>query len=169
VTVTSEISIQLREDGNELYSQANAKNITSAIKKEKLQEAMECFEKALKTSRSDLNAAASACKNYAKTSLCLLAMLEDEHSSDKKECYAKAISYFSQALLYGKKCKDIKWIGEIVELYGNTVEEAIQKYQELKEVERIIVYESFAHVMVDDIYQVDLHTVIARLLLQKAL
>ena len=165
----AETSVQLREDGNELYSQANAENLSLSAKKEKLQEAMMCYERALKSSGSDFHAAASACKNHAKTALCLLALYEDDHCQEKKECYVKAISYFSQAWFYGEKCKDNEWKDNIFVLYGKTIKEALEKYQGLERKERIRIYESFSGVIVDDIYQINLHTEIAKLLLHQAL
>ena len=61
---------------------------------------MAYFEKSLKTAENDIDAAASACKNYAKTAQCLLEMCEDDDGPEKKEYYVKVISHFSQALYY---------------------------------------------------------------------
>ena len=142
-------STKWRTTGNEYYYVAKTKHIGPIVKEKNLQEAIKCYQKALDTAGSDFEVAASAAKNYAKTSYELL-QLCSESDEELKIFYCKeCLEHFSKGVEYGEECKSLKWIQELEVLYRNMFDEVMDICYEAVPTtrQRIIVLESFCCVI----------------------
>ena len=139
-----------RAEGNEYYNIATKRDgIAPVLKRSKLQEAIKCYQKALNSAGSDLDAASSAAKNYAKTSYELLRMCSSEDGEMKNYFYRECLEHYSKALEYGEECKSPEWLQQIEILYRELFDEVLDACYELVPTtqQRIAWLESFCCVI----------------------
>jgi len=149
-TQISPTSTRWRTEGNEYYHAATKQNgIAPVLKRSKLQEAIKCYQKALNSAGSDLSAASSAAKNYAKASYELLQLCSSDDNEMKMYFYRECLEHYNKALEYGEGCKSLEWLQQIEILYRELYNEVMVVCYEVFQTtpQRITLLESFCCVI----------------------
>ncbi len=159
-----------RQEGNVHYKKAFAQGLAPTLKKSRIQEALNCYNKAIVEASGDSESMASATKNYAKAAWLLASVIQDldEDLRVVSFYYKDAISHFSKAVLAGNRAKDLTWIQNLLTSYRSCLDDAFKACSSSTFRNRLSCIESYCQSMLDDIYCGDCYQEMATVLFHHA-
>jgi len=164
------VSDKWRQEGNDHYKKAFSEGLSPVLKKSRVQDALNCYNKALATSGGEYESLASAAKNYAKAAWLQATVVQDYDKDIKLFTfyYKDAITHFGKALQAGNRGKDLSWIQDLQTSYRSCLDNAFKSCRGTTYRNRLSCIDSFLQSMVDETYQGDCYEEMTQVLFHQA-
>eukprot|EP00794_Sanderia_malayensis_P003083 gene3083-3548_t len=148
----------LQEEQNHIdrrlqVNRAKDENLAPVLRKARFEEAISLYQRALDAAQTQEDNV-SATKNLATANWRLGNFLcsRNDASTDIKQCFKNAICNFSKSCNSAKttKCQTIEWVVNLVQLWSDCVQDALESLKHLPFREKMASYEDYAFMLDHD-------------------